>query len=295
MGVETDLDKRGTRREAFKWMGKRIGETAIYIGINVSAIGIVSYLSTNRTRTVEEEAWKNLEESKTIVKEDGAILEVDRSLKTKYFARDIYVTSKLITDNTGNNDIVLAITGALASNVAISYLLRNHPGLVNKSVGSLTAFSARTVDIMSTLAFAKYFNDPRFREYGLDNYFFEANPTIGKHPSERKVALIGGITALVAGYAGWKLPWAGRNFIGSVPFLAHSNYRGAHAIKSSLEIGDQVEELIQLGKDRDYIVNFLQSMRPVKKNSSMEFPTSDPIASNIHDVFPGIKLPKSGS
>lgn len=289
MGGNIELDQKVSRREVLNWMGKRAGETAFLVGINTVAFGITGYLYGKTQKIADEEAKVSLDKSEISQREGEVNLEGNPTLQTKFFARDIIHTSTVLTDYAGNNDLVLAITGALAGNVVISHLLKNHSDRIDKSVGSLSAFSARTVDIVSTLAFAKYFSDPRFQEYGLDTYFGEGNPMLGKHPSERKVALIGAITAVLIGFAGWKHPSFGRNYIGAVPFISNYNYRGAHVIKSSLEIGDQVKELIRIGKDKDYIINFLQSIHSVNDIASTESSNSDAKASSVRAGTPGVE------
>src|SRR5438105_4184697 len=117
-----ESDERISRRDALRWMGKRTLETGYIVGINVVGLGLTAHSLSKDQEKAETSARVNLEQNS--------------DLETKFFAKDIVETARVITDGKDDNKIVELIGGAFAGNAVIAYLLRNHSKLLNKRVGA---------------------------------------------------------------------------------------------------------------------------------------------------------------
>jgi hypothetical protein len=138
------------------------------------------------------------------------------------------------------------------------YLLRGYSKLANRNIGLSSAVIGRVVDIASTFATLRAIKDPRFKEYGLDDFIFELNTQTSPHPSPYQVIED---TALQSGAicaASWIFPFLGRGYLTVSPLIAANNVTVASLIYHALDIGDKVKKLVKDGKNDKEIKEFLR-------------------------------------
>jgi hypothetical protein len=237
-------DKVLTRREMLGWLGKRTLETALFVG-SVNVVGLIAGDALSQKR---DQAQAQSEKA----------IEAGNSLQVKYFAGEIYSSSKEITGSLPQPFILEEMTGAFLGNAVISYLFKGRSETFNKYVGMFCANGGRLVDIVSTEMFAKYMADPRFKEYGLDAYSAEQSPVLPNNPTPDDVERVNFIIQPIISIIGYVSPYVGRIYLGMSPVIAHNNIYGAHVIKTSLDLGDKVKGLISKGIGADGINEFLR-------------------------------------
>lgn len=131
--------------------------------------------------------------------------------------------------------------------------------------GPITYIAGRVADRYSTYRASKLFEDPRFRDYGLDNEWHESNSSLPLHPSRKdlsnkktlltEIAL--GVGTAIAPFAGYALG------VGGI-IVSENNRAVFNQIKKGLEIGDQVEKMISEGSTDEDIRRYLSSL--IKKS-----------------------------
>lgn len=258
MNVETKASKTVTRREAFKWVGKRVLETALF----TSAVEIGSHLKT-ATEGIDKPLQVALDNFQK--RESGAV-----PLETKYYSFDILTVAAERDFPTPDPDIAITIAkesaefgmGGLIGNTAIAYALKDQSVDLNRFAGATSGIVARTIDDISTNVGIKTDEDPRFKEYGFIDYYFlgETNVALSNFPTEEELFLVSLVQLAPLVVSSWFLPFIGRNYLGNIPFIVSRNLGVASFIKDAYSVGDEVKGMIQKGANNDFITNYLKTL-----------------------------------
>jgi hypothetical protein len=192
---------------------------------------------------------------------DVRIPEYGDKLQVTNFAPDIINTCNRLTGNPRVENVSGMITGSFLTTAVGEYLLRNYPSKTKRIIGGASGATGKTIDLISTLMCVHYVNDPKLKEYGLDEYFVETSPLSSKHPSSEKATLWGLAEAALIGSYGVMIPALGEATLGEEPFLAKSNYGFANQMQVSIKLGDAVKSLIEAGSSPQYITDFLQRVK----------------------------------
>lgn len=247
MSKEILSDQHVPRRDFFRYLGMGALRTSGVVALNTVAFGIQELKA--------RADWRKYEEEKLEYTENG------QDLKVKHFAEEIVGASKRITSYKGEDELKKAVFGWFVGDSIGGYSLRNKPDLLKKGMGVLSLVAGKAIDVVSTLVAVRNMEDPRFEEYGLNLYIGEQNPLFSVHPSRRELVVKSALLAIPGVFAGWRFPSFGRGYAVASPFIAETNYKYAHIILTSLKIGDGIKSLIEEGRDKDYIQNFLQELQ----------------------------------
>ncbi len=250
--LEEQFAEPMSRRAALKWIGGRLVETGALVGMNAVMLGNSSSSPMYEERPVADKV---------------ASLPKIENLQVRHFSGEIIMTAYDILSEKDNPTVLKAVLGSFFGNFAIAYLLRNNLEKTNKLVGSGSFIVGKAIDIASTITFARYHSDPRFFEYGLDQYFSEANPWVGKHPDVADLIRFSVLTMPATAFAGYKFPFIGRSYLGASAFIAEHNTRGAYFVGLSIDMGDQVKRFISEGRDGEFIINYLNDLKNSQKDS----------------------------
>lgn len=236
-----------TRRQFLR----HVGFGALRTG-GVVAINIVSGVSQNFISGLPEKQ-KN---SKLEAKENLA----KGNLKVKYFAGEVVEAAHRVTAINRSAVISGLIGGYFVGDGLGSFILRNYSDNINRKIGAGSGVAGKIIDYISTYIAAKHIEDSRFKEYGLDTYFYEQNFLHSPHPSAKELLTRGTLFAALMAYASWNFPFIGRGYLGMTPAIALNNGNIAQKIVYSFEFGNQVEALISRGKNEQQIRSYLKGI-----------------------------------
>lgn len=234
------------RRGFFKFTGLRVAETGFLLGVNVKA-----FIDLREKMTQRQE---NLADQVASDNEQGL------SLQTHHFAEKImYIANQ---DTTGKDENVLlgAIAGGFLGNFGMGWMTKERSERVRRGVGLASGVGANVADSLSTIAFAKYMEDPRFFEYGFSNFVGEINSELTEHPTRERVVDFSVKSFPVRALLYAIIPGFGRTYIGAVPFIVRNNTEAAHMLKRSFELGDIVQRHIDEGRSQEDIEEYLNSL-----------------------------------
>ena len=116
-------------------------------------------------------------------------------------------------------------------------------------------------DNLTTYRATKLFSDKRFREYGLENNYFEGHFLLPKHPSwkhlffNKKVLL-----DIAVAISSTVIPVLGYGYGIGVSWISESNWALGNELKKALEIGDDVKKMIEDGSTKDDVMAYLESL-----------------------------------
>lgn len=118
----------------------------------------------------------------------------------------------------------------------------------------------RILDKYSTWQVVKSMQDPRFKGYGFNKFFYEVNPNLSIHPTLTELFKPKMLVSESLGIAvSYFLPSFGYGFGFSAPALYLRNMRIANALEIGYSIGDKVKEKLSQGfgeqQTRDYLKN----------------------------------------
>ena len=122
----------------------------------------------------------------------------------------------------------------------------------------------RLLDHYSTYRVLKLFEDPRFKEYGLDALFFESNVEMGFHPSAKTLlspAVVLNEIGIVA-LSGINTPFA-YALSGASAGAAMGNSRVESLMRTYFSIGDKVKFRINKGDAPREIKEYLATLNRV--------------------------------
>lgn len=241
-----NLPETMSRREMLEWFGHRTLEATIFIGGFEVMYGIGKAGLAEKIGAFQETALRTIESQK--------------SLEVRYFAREILDAGREIVGSLPHTTFLAKSTiGCFFGNVGIGLISLGQKELFSKKVGILTVNGARVVDVLSTFAFTQYMADPRFKEYGFDNFMKEQSPIMSETPTPDEIFWKNiPMQLLITGLSGFR-PLLGRLYLGFVPAISENNTLGANTIKKCLDLGDDVKKLIASGVSPDKIRFFLQN------------------------------------
>jgi hypothetical protein len=123
-------------------------------------------------------------------------------------------------------------------------------------------FFGRLSDNYSTTRVISVSQDPRFREYGFNKYFFEGNLVLEIHPDAKYMLRPRNmITELLTLGLSYISPIAGAR-VATGSFFAYSNNRRIEEILNACyQIGDRVKEKIQSGYSHEQIIRHLKQLQ----------------------------------
>jgi hypothetical protein len=114
-------------------------------------------------------------------------------------------------------------------------------------------------DLGSTRSFVKEMQDPRFFEYGLDDYFQEGLPLLPRHNGGKILfgaALLKSITTSFSYF----FPPFGYGVLATSPMVYIHNTSSAKRIRMAKIIGDEVKDLVNVGKRDEEIRQHLDQI-----------------------------------
>lgn len=246
MSKETNQNLENiTRRQFLRHAGFGALRTGGVVAINVvSGVSqrLISGLPEKHINAVKE-AEENLAKGR---------------LKVKYFAEDIVKAANMVTAINNNALISGLIGGYFLGDGIGSFMLRNYSKNSNRKIGAASGVAGKIIDYISTYIAVKQVEDPRFKEYGLDTYFYEQNFFHSPHPSAKELVTRGTLFAALMAYVSWNFPFIGRGYLGMTPAIALNNGNVAKKIFYSFEFGNRVEAMISQGKNEQQIKSYLK-------------------------------------
>jgi len=247
---------RFNRREMLKWLGGRGIETgAFFVGINIAS-AIKDNSRNPQLKAAQDQA--------------NQAIESGQGLQVKDFAGEIIATSGAIVDYSGGQNVAELLVGFFGGNTLIAYILKNQSTLINRVVSSVSVVPARLIDSLSTIAAAKYIQDPRFQEYGFGDYISDQNPLTPNNISFEDILKLNVISDPLLSAVSWIAIPFGRGYLGASPLLAKNNFQIASLVGKSLDLGDRIKTLIRDGKTSQDVNSFLQQELSGAKENSQE-------------------------
>lgn len=255
------------KRYPRRWILKRAIETGLVL-TSAEVILDKNRKDEDRTRNYHESngaLWENRiqTDDEYAVYKPAITEQLENPLEVKYFSGSIVGAAYDITGSISDKTLLELSAGGVVGNFLFSYLLKNEGLSVNGKFGIGAFLAARVVDVISTLENAKHMENPKFKEYGLDNYFYEQNRMLPASPSQVDV-IAGNIKdlPLVVPLA-YAAPFAGRTYMGLVPGITINNLKIAQTIGMGINIGDSVKNMISEGKNQDDIFRYLNAFSKV--------------------------------
>lgn len=134
--------------------------------------------------------------------------------------------------------------------------------------GGLGFLVNRIIDLSTSVQVAREMEDPRFREYGFDNIYFEHNSFVNRNPSVKDFINLRNVTLnLIALISCLYWPNFGYGLTAITPqtFLNNRNIR--KQIRLSKNISDKLKEMLQEGKSDEDVRLFLSELTKDKKRT----------------------------
>ncbi len=241
-----------TRRQFLR----HIGFGALRTG-GIVAINVVSGISQNLVSGLPENGKNARKEARENLQKGN--------LKVKYFAEEIVEAANRVTAINSSAVISGLIGGYFFGDALGGFILHNYSDLANRKIGAGTGVSGKIIDYLSTHIAVKQTEEPRFKEYGLDTYFYEMNFLHSPHPSTKELITRGTVITALMAYVSWVFPFIGRGYLGMTPAIAVNNVNIGKQILSSLELGDKVKAMISQGKDEQDITFYLKTVGEKKE------------------------------
>ncbi len=189
------------------------------------------------------------------------------------FANDIAEASSRLHDDTDQTtlaNIGMAIGAWFSGDAMGGYLLRNASARTNRLLGAEGLIWGKLIDLYSTYVFAIHMEDPRFKEYGLDYCYKEANFIMPQNPTRADVIKYGIGFVAASAISGWAIPSIGRGYVTASPFIAKNNFLIAAEIKTSMDIGDQIKKGLESGLSADDINKYLNQLGVKKQEEKIK-------------------------
>lgn len=241
-------------------------QLSLGLGANIFAVGM-------KLEQFEERAKKQSEIIKERQRQYAQEMAAGNPLKVKYFVNDIIATAHELSGISERKIVIASLAtfygGFCAQRIysqftngkAGSWGMEGNHTINNRKVAAATTVSASLWDSYTTVQFARVFGNPKFREYGLDSYYFEANDSLSEHPHPIEVIVSAVPYVLVAGALGFGLPAAGMGTTAALGYVGYNNLRGKETMLLAFSLGDQVEKRIAEGKTSGQIKEYLKGIK----------------------------------
>lgn len=233
-----------SRRDFLKW-----GLTGLAVAT------VTGFALNNQPRNVQK-----TDEATKYADEGQAAIENNQPLETKFFANEIVHASVRTIPLAPQLDMYEVLGGIFLGTTLGQTVFRYKPEIFNRLIGLGAGLTARTIDDISTFIAAAALNDKRVKEYGLDAYFYEENSQLPADLTPQSLIDSELVSTLELAGITIAFPLIGKIYLASAPFVFKNNVDTAQAIVNSLNIGDQVEALIQDGKSGEDILTFLNNV-----------------------------------
>lgn len=191
-------------------------------------------------------------------------------MHVKDFSEQISTAAAENSEGREINEKIVIASALITSFVSNGLTANLYLNPIFHASGALIYTINRIADKYSTYQTCKLTEDSRFKNYGLEKYFYESNKILGRNPSRReylhnkKKALIevaGGIAAAI-------LPPFGYGISSVTPFVYENNWAIKNQIAKSMEIGDDVGKMIDGGltwQDVNYYLELLTDKKRICK------------------------------